>query len=398
MLEGKSSYDYTKKNLAFKIKKTLRSIRLYGLSQTLAKIKSQYHMKAISDFHGDKWINPKCTSPNDNSRVVAIIGSGKYAFSSIAYHLNHETRKFLRCTYSHGKQRAMSLCKSYVGAYATSDWRDILSDTQVKIVFIASNNASHVEYAVACIAAGKHVHIEKPHALTQDQLTHLLDAMKKNPKSKVFLGFNRPRSHLFGQLQEFLARDRGLGSILINWFIAIRQIPKGEQAFDHEEGGAFLGHICHWTDLTLHLIKMENAFPCVIASVTSPDKESTLMISIEFPNQSLAAITFSAKGCIDGLYEILNIHKGNLIANLTNFSYLNVETVDTKKSIRLFHLDTGEQANIVHSFMGGTNDQIDGEAYEYVSATAQLFLAVSEAVYSGKAVTLTREKALGHAS
>jgi predicted dehydrogenase len=396
MLERKSSYDYTQKSLVFKIQKTLRSIRLYGLSQTLAKIKSQYHMKAISDFHSDRWMNPKCTSPNDNSRVVAIIGSGKYAFSSIAYHLHKENSKFLRCTYSQGKQRAMSLCKSYVGAYATSDWRDILSDTQVKIVFIASNNASHVEYAVACIEAGKHVHIEKPHALTQNQLTHLLVAMKENPNSKVFLGFNRPRSHLFGRLQGFLARE--LGSMLINWFIAIRQIPEGEQAFDQEEGGAFLGHICHWTDLTLHLITMENAFPCVIVPVTSVDKESSLMISIEFPNQSFAAITFSAKGCIDGLHEILNLHKGNLIANLTNFCYLNVETVDNKKNIRLFHLDTGERANIVHSFMGAINDQIVGEAHEYVSATAQLFLAVSEAVCSGKAVTLTREKALGHAS
>ena len=47
-----------------------------------------------------------------------------------------------------------------------SDWHSILSDPQVKMVFIASNPASHAEYAIACIEAGKNVHIEKPHVTT----------------------------------------------------------------------------------------------------------------------------------------------------------------------------------------------------------------------------------------
>lgn len=104
-------------------------------------------------------------------------------------------------------------------------------------MFIASNYASHAEYVVACIEAGKHVHIEKPHVISQEQLDRLLVAMRQFPQSKVYLGFNRPRSRLFMQLQEVLARESG--PLMINWFIA----GDDHWYFDAKEGGRLLGNL-----------------------------------------------------------------------------------------------------------------------------------------------------------
>lgn len=107
------------------------------------------------------------------------------------------------------RSRALSLCKVYGGGYAVADWKEIVDDPQAKIVFIASNHASHAEYAVACVEAGKHVHTEKLHVVTQEQLVRLFAAMRQYPQSRVFLGFKRPRSLLFTQLQRILARESG---------------------------------------------------------------------------------------------------------------------------------------------------------------------------------------------
>lgn len=394
MSEKHFNADYTQATVFFQIRKALRYIRLYGLPQTLARIKGQYHRKATADFDGKRWINPDCKSPNADSRIVAIIGCGNYAFSNIAYYLNKHNNKFLRCVYSPGNHRAMSLCKSYCGAYATSDWREILSDVRVKIVFIASNNASHADYAIACIEAGKNVHIEKPHVVTQDELTRLIDAMKRNPKSKVFLGFSRPRSHLFRRLQDLVARESG--ALMVNWFIAMHSIDDREPIFDEKEGGRVLGHICHWTDLILHLVTMEKAFPCTIVPATPKCTKSDFMVSIMFSDQSCASITLSAKTHIfEGMREVLNLHKGNLLANLTDFHLLSVDLVEKKKAIRLLHRDYGHEANIVHSFTSATDNEHAGENRQYVSATARLFLAVREAIDSGRAVVLSREEAIG---
>ena len=381
------SGDYTQADLLFKIRKVVRYIGLYGVSRTWVKIKGQYHTKAAADFDGPRWVNPRCKNPNLESRNVAIIGCGNYSYSNIAYYLSKCNPGFLRVTCDIQKSRALSLCKAYGGGHAVTDWKEIIEDPQVKIVFIASNHASHAEYAVACIGAGKHVHIEKPHVVTQKQLDRLLAAMRQHPRVKVYLGFNRPRSRLFRELQKILARESG--PLMINWFIAGHEIADDHWYFDEKEGGRVLGNLCHWTDLTLHLVTLEKAFPCTIVPSTPAGAKSDFVVSVIFADQSCASITFSAKGhTFEGVKEVLNIHKGNVLANLTDFQILTSDVMEKKTRQKLRHREHGHEANIVHS-MAGSEGEGAGEAVSYVEATALFFLAIRQAIDSGEKVVLS---------
>ena len=386
--------DYTKASLYFQIKKTLRYVQLFGFFKTYAIVKSQYHMKSQVDFTGERWINPDCKSPNAGNRMVAIIGCGKFAFSNIAYYLKKHNKEFLRSAYSPGKKSAISLCRAYGGAYVTSDWREILTDKQIKIVYIASNHSSHAEYAIACIEAGKNVYIEKPHVVSKEQLVLLIDAMKRNPKSKVFLGFSRSKSRLFKQLQELVVKETG--SLMINWFIAFHELPDAGQGSDEKDNCPILGHLCHFTDLTLHLIGMDKAFPCTIIPAVPPSTKSNFIVSVIFRDQSCASFTFSTKGYVfEGMREVLNLQKGNLLANLTDFDFLKIDLIDKRKIIRLFHRDHGHESHIVRALIATNNDKISGESEQYVRATAQLFLSMREAINSGKPTTLSYNEAIG---
>lgn len=386
--------DYTKKDFLFKARKVTRYVRMYGWSRTLVKVKGQYHMKASTGFDGSHWHNGACRTPDAQGRNVAIIGCGNYAFSNIAYYLKKHDAGFLRAAFDIAPHRALSLCREYGGAYAIADWRGILADPQVKIVYIASNHASHAEYAVACIEAGKHVHIEKPHVVSQAQLDQLLEAMRKHPEVKVFLGFNRPRSPLYRQLQAILARESG--PVMLNWFVAGHEIPDGHWYFDQGEGGRVLGNLCHWTDLTLHLVTMEKAFPCTIVPATPAGEQSDLVVSCIFADRSCATITFSAKGAtFEGVREVLNIRKGDTLAHLADFKTLSVDVAERKRTINLWHRDHGHGANIVHSMAGNVDADIPGEAMSYVAATAKFFLAVRQAIDSGETVALSMQDITG---
>lgn len=381
------SGDYTQAGLSFKVKKAARYVGLYGLSRTLIKVKGQYHMKATEDFPGERWDNPACQSPQAPTRTCAIIGCGNYAFSNIAYYLAKHDSRFLRAACDPHKSRSRSLCKAYGGAYATSDWRQIVADPLVRTVFIASNHASHAEYAIECIEAGKNVHIEKPHVVTAQQLERLEQAMRAHPGSKVFLGFNRPRSKLFRRLAELMARQSG--PLMINWFIAGHEIADDHWYFNEQEGGRVLGNLCHWTDLTLKLVGMEQAFPCRIVSATPPGAKSDFVVSVMFADRSCAAITFSAKGhTFEGVREVLNIHRGNMLANLTDFEVLTADVVEQKHKYRLRHRDHGHGINIHHS-RAGEHAHTPGESIDYVIGTARFFLAVREAIDTGRAVEVT---------
>jgi predicted dehydrogenase len=387
------SADYTQAGWVFKAQKAVRYVALYGLRRTLVKIKGQYHMKATGSFEGPRWINPSCATPNEVARNVALIGCGNYAYSNIAYYLSKARRPFLRAAFDTNHSRALSLCKEYGGAYATSDWQAIISDPHVKLVFIASNHASHADYAIACIEAGKHVHIEKPHVVSHQQLDRLTTAMRHHPESKVYLGFSRPRSYLYQRLRA--AADKQSGPLMINWFVAGHEIADGHWYFDEAEGGRVLGNLCHWTDLTLHLVSMECAFPCRIVSATVNGAKSDFAVSIMFGDGSTASITFSAKGhTFEGVREILNLHRGDLLANLADFHNLTLDVVENKTRINLRHRDHGHGANIRHSLKGLLEGH-SGEDATYVAATAKLFLAVREAIERGVTVDISKESIFG---
>jgi hypothetical protein len=124
---------------------------------------------------------------------------------------------------------------------------------------------------------------------------------------------------------------------------------------------------------------------------TPPGAKSDYVVSTIFADRSCVSITFSAKGHIfEGVREVLNVHKGDLLANLTDFESLTAEVVAERHNKKLLHRDHGHGINIVNSLR---NEK--GEDPTYVIATAMFFLAIRKAIDSGQSVELTAEEATG---
>jgi len=374
--------DYTTQSLSFKIQKTLRYVRLYGIKRTLMKVKGQYHMKKAYETL------PDLSAAGDHKGRIGLIGCGNYAFSNIAYYLDKKSKGAIRACMDKDIAKAASLYESFGLQYYTDDAAKIVSDPNIELVYIASNHATHAEYAIDCIKAGKHVHIEKPHIVTRDQLDRLMTAMQAHPDAKVYLGFNRPHSKVFRKLQDFLARQSG--PLMINWFIAGHEIPDDHWYFDEAEGGRVLGNLCHWTDLTLHLVGLENAFPCTIVPATPKNAKSDFVVSVMFADRSCASITFSAKGhTFEGVREVLNLHKGDVLANLSDFQKLSIDVVQKRYRFSSLYRDHGHEANIVNSYQSVKDVNSSGENIHDVRATALFFLAIKDSIDTGRTVELS---------
>jgi predicted dehydrogenase len=358
-------------------------MKLYGIERTLIKVRGQYHMKkSYQDIRDVK------VRFNHTGRV-ALIGCGNYAFSNIAYYVNKYQKASIKRCMDVDINRAASLCEAYRAHSFSDDVYQILKDSGIDTVFISSNHASHATYAIQCIEAGKHVHIEKPHVVSKVQLMDLRNCMKSHPDIKVFLGFNRPRSPLFKNLVDQINHQSG--PYMINWFIAGHEIPDDHWYFRQDEGGRVLGNLCHWTDLTLHLIGLDHAFPCTIQSVAPQNPKSDFVFSVLFADSSCATITFSAKGhTFEGVREVLNVHRGNILANITDFQKLTIENVDQKYSRTLIYRDHGHSKNIMN-----TMSNTKGESPRYVYLTASFFLAFKEALDTGEAITLIDDYQVG---
>lgn len=373
--------DYIAQPLLFKIKKALRYVSIFGPMRTLTKIKSKRHLAKKDSFDGDTWINPKA----ENKGNIAIVGCGNFSFSVIAYYLKQAKLGKIKYALDIDKARAKSLAKEYKIYAATTDYATILNDSDIQMVYIASNHASHAEYAIDAIKAGKSVHIEKPHAVKEEQLQRLLSAMRDNPQAKVFLGFNRPKSPLFKKLKDKM--DGETGDVMMNWFIVGHVIEDDHWYHDEEEGGRILGNLCHWSDTCIHMVGMKQAFPCVISPVYIENPNSNLAITIAFNDGSQAGITFSSKGhTFEGVRESLNVHKGNLLANIQDFHRLSTEVIDKKNKYSSLFRDHGHKANIINSYVKSISQNESGESIDYIRATGLLVLRIKEAVDTGKMV------------
>ena len=365
--------DYTKEPLYFKIKKVARYVGMYGFERTFKKVRSQYHMKSSSTFK-DEWVNEKGNKVGD----VAIVGCGNFAFSTIAHYVTKKAGGMIKYTLDVDTTKSLSLAKEYKAYKATTNYEEIINDPDIKIVYIASNHASHAEYAIAALEQGKDVHIEKPHVVNYRQLERLEKAMNEYPDSRVFLGFNRPKSKLFKRLMDEVAKQPG--NIMMNWFIAGHEIDDNHWYFSEAEGGRVMGNLCHWSDLCLHLVGLENAFPCTICPAVATEAKSNFAVTVTFADGSQAALTFSAKGhTFEGVREYLNVHKGDLLASLRDFEDLSLDIIDKKHFKKLYHRDHGHCANITHSYNAHIKGY-QGESLEYVRGSALLVLKIKEAL------------------
>jgi predicted dehydrogenase len=96
----------------------------------------------------------------------------------------------------------------------TTDWRALIADPAVAIVCITAPNALHREMALAAIAAGKHVHCEKPLALDGAGAEEMARAAEQAAAAgiRTQVGFNYLKNPLLRFAREMIAAGE-LGEI-----------------------------------------------------------------------------------------------------------------------------------------------------------------------------------------
>lgn len=93
----------------------------------------------------------------------------------------------------------------------TDDWRALIADPEVEVISITSPNRFHAEQALAAIAAGKHVHCEKP--LAPDAATAArMSAAARQAGVQTQVGFNYVKNPLLKLAQQMIAAGE-LGEI-----------------------------------------------------------------------------------------------------------------------------------------------------------------------------------------
>jgi predicted dehydrogenase len=106
---------------------------------------------------------------------VALVGCG-YWGPNLARNLASLPDCRLAVVCDRDPARLASVAGAYPGMAATTDFNDVLSDSSIDAVFIATPVRTHFTLALRALEAGKHVFLEKPMAASVAECEALLEA------------------------------------------------------------------------------------------------------------------------------------------------------------------------------------------------------------------------------
>ena len=224
----------------------------------------------LEAFKPERKVHTSSPSPQKGETGVALIGAGNLARWVHLPNLKKIPKVHLRAIFSANGPRGKSYALRFGADYCSSEYDEILKDPHVDVVVIVSRNTQHASQALAALRAGKHVFIEKPMALTEDECRQLRDAVAESGK-QLSVGFNRRFSPTYLGLKRQLVRRNG--PAVLNLRVNSPGISGDYWMADPSTGGAILGEACHFVDLAYWLLDSEPVF--VVSCVSADGEEGT---------------------------------------------------------------------------------------------------------------------------
>jgi predicted dehydrogenase len=189
---------------------------------------------------------------------------------------------------------AQAAAKLFGARVASTDPEEILRMEEIDAVVIATRHDSHADYATRALAAGKHVFVEKPLALDEEELAAVARAAEAAP-GVLMVGFNRRFAPLAVKLRGALG---GHGPLLMTYRVNAGRQPRTHWVHDPQIGGGrIVGECCHFIDLTSFLCGAPPVDVTVAAvSGSSEPSEDNVAATLRFRDGSVAVIVYSALG------------------------------------------------------------------------------------------------------
>lgn len=237
-------------------------------------------------------------APDTNGAAlrVGLVGAGNLARWAHLPIIRNTPGVTLHAVCSMSGARGKNFAMRFGAAYCTTEYEQMLADPQIDVILIVSRNQHHASQALGALRAGKHVFLEKPMALTEEECTDLIDAVDASGKL-LTVGFNRRFAPDYVAVKQALQRRQS--PAVINCRVNSPGISGAYWMADPSIGGAILGEACHFTDLFYWLLDSE---PATVAAaslprdVSAPVGENNIAATFTFEDGSIANLTYCTVG------------------------------------------------------------------------------------------------------
>lgn len=261
---------------------------------------------------------------NNYSGVVNIgfIGLGSFAQSFIMPHLYKNKKVNLVNVCNNTGISSNHVMNKYEFDYCTSNPVDILQSDDNDTIFIASRHNTHSNFILNAIDNNKNIYIEKPIAISLNELIEIKKKLALGYNKILHVGYNRRFSSSAKVLKDtFANRNRPL-SILYR--INSGFLPKDHWLVDSEIGGGrIIGEFCHFIDFILFItdskIIKHNSMKIIINDKNFNNNDN-FHVQLQMLDGSVATIIYSIDGSRKMPKEYLEVNGDEKSVVIDDFS------------------------------------------------------------------------------
>ena len=326
-------------------------------------------------------LRPPRTFKTRDKLGVSFVGAGNFARSVLLPILAKRADVQLRGVATATGVSARSTGAKFGFDFCASAEADILSDPDTDVVFIATRHSQHAEMVCHALAAGKAVFVEKPLAITLDQLRQVREALEST-SGRLMVGFNRRFSPLGIELKRFF---EGKGPLTVSYRCNAGPLPDDHWISDPAEGGRIIGEACHFFDFFAFLTDSlpETVYAAAPANIRGDDA----VITVTYSDGSVCQLVYTSSGPASFGKERVEVFAAGCAGVLEDFKRLTLLGNSCRhKSRRPLRADKGHKSEVqacLNGLRSGTGTPIPGES---IVTTSLLSLAAAGSLHSGSLI------------
>lgn len=273
---------------------------------------------------------------------LAFLGAGNYAQAALIPAFKKSSARLATVVSSEGVS-GVHAARRFGFDAASTDTAAVITSPDIVAVVIATRHDTHAALTCDALAAGKSVFVEKPLALTVDELALIRQALSKSADRSPILavGYNRRFSPQVQRIHALLARVSEPKAFVVT--VNAGRVPGDHWVHDAIQGGGrILGEGCHFVDLLRYLAgcRITDHGVHLMQSAT----RDTATLTLGFADGSIGTIHYFANGSRAFPKERIEVFAGGGILQLDNFRRLRGYGWPGFQSMNLWRQDKGQAA------------------------------------------------------
>jgi predicted dehydrogenase/threonine dehydrogenase-like Zn-dependent dehydrogenase len=279
--------------------------------------------------------------------VCGFIGGGNYASRVLIPAFKKAGAQLHTIITSSGTTGAIQARKAGFSE-ASTDAASVFEVAEINTVAVATRHDTHADFVVQALNAGKNVFVEKPLALTLEQVdvVETAYAVVGENGPRIMVGFNRRFAPHVVKMKQLLDTVKEPKSFIMT--MNAGAIPANHWTQDLAVGGGrIIGEACHYIDLMRFLASSEIVHVSARRMGDAPGvavTEDKAVITLGFADGSFGTINYLANGAKDFPKERIEAFCAGRVLHLDNFRKLTGYGWSNFKKMSSWSQDKGQDA------------------------------------------------------